>query len=143
MATAAAEAIAAEDDVAEGLGDLDVDDEGEEVMVVEDALEPQGNLGIQGFRRDLELSQDKPFVVMLYGIPPDSPWQDLQTARNAMQGRMEVQALEPDTYERSGHGTTYRFETRGLSARYKAALIAGTAKFNAGRDADEIDVQMD
>ena len=86
MATAAAEAIAAEDDVAEGLGDLEVDDEGEEIMVVEDEPEPQGNLGIQRLRRDLELSQNKPCVVMLYDIPPDSPWQDLQTARNGGAG---------------------------------------------------------
>jgi hypothetical protein len=59
-----------------------------------------------------------------------------------MQGRMKVQALEPDKYDRPGQGTAYRFETRGLSSRYKNALIAGSAKFPAGRDADEIDVQL-
>ena len=79
-------------------------------------LSPRETWAYRDFERDLELSQNKPFVVMLYGIPPDSPWQELQTARNAMQGRMEVQALEPDRYDRPGQGTAYRFETRGLSS---------------------------
>jgi hypothetical protein len=64
-ATAASSEIAAEDEVTAELGDLGVDDEGEEIMAVEDAPEPQGNLGIQGFQLDLELSENKPFVVML------------------------------------------------------------------------------
>ena len=72
MAAAAAAAIAAEEEVIEELGELEVDVVEEEAMVVEDALEPQGNLGIQGFRRDLELSQNKPFVVVIYGVPPGS-----------------------------------------------------------------------
>ena len=51
---------------------------------------------------------------------------------------MEVQVLEPDVFERPGQGTSFRFETRGLSTRYKAALMAGAAKLPAVKDADEI-----
>ena len=59
-----------------------------------------------------------------------------------METRMEVEALEPDRFDRPGQGTSYRFETRGLSARYKAALLAGSVKLPVGKDADEIEVQL-
>ena len=49
MATAASGDVEAEDQVTADLGDLGVDDDGAEIMAVEDEPEPQGNLGIQGF----------------------------------------------------------------------------------------------
>jgi hypothetical protein len=44
------------------MDDLLVEDEAEGIMAVEDEPEPQGNLGIQGFDSELQLSQTKPFV---------------------------------------------------------------------------------
>ena len=56
MATAASGDDEAEEQVSAGMDDLLVEDKAEEIMVVEDEPEPQGNLGIQGFNSELQLS---------------------------------------------------------------------------------------
>ena len=96
-------------------------------MEIDGKDRPIGNLGIQGFKEDTEMSEgDRGFrlVVFVYGVPRDSSWADQDTATQGFADHMGVMVHGTMSFPR-GEGMVHLMETRGMTTEYREALVKG------------------